>query len=129
MRLRHMDRPSGVSFSLPELLLTQSWAEFHDVRMVVELDYAFDGQEYEEVISLYRTGGNCRRCLMWRTAEFVVIQPIIGRMSRFSSLSSALDSFRLSIPEAPLSDIVLGLAASLPSAGRQAPTPSKTPSD
>lgn len=105
MNVAQTERLHGVSFEVAELLLIQAWAEFHGLRLVVELDHSFDDQEYEEVISLFRRGSVFRRCIIWRAPTEIVVQPIIGRSSRFASMADALDSFRLRRPEAPLSDI------------------------
>jgi hypothetical protein len=40
--------PAGLSFEVADLILLQSWAEFHDLRMVVELDHCGADGEYEE---------------------------------------------------------------------------------
>ena len=36
--------------------MVQGWSEYHDLRMVVELDYSAEGEEYEEVLALYPQG-------------------------------------------------------------------------
>jgi hypothetical protein len=105
MNVAQTERLYGVSFEIAELLLIQAWAEFHGLRLTVELDHSFDDQEYEEVISLFRKDSVFRRCIIWRAPTAIVVQPIIGRSSRFASMADALDSFRLGRPEAPLSDI------------------------
>ncbi len=38
--------PRGLSFELSDLTLVLGWSEFHDMRMVVELDHCTDDQEY-----------------------------------------------------------------------------------
>jgi hypothetical protein len=105
MIVAQTERLYGVSFEIAELLLIQAWAEFHGLHLTVELDHSFDDQEYEEVISLFRKGSVFRRCIIWRAPTAIVVQPIIGRSSRFASMADALDSFRPIGPEAPLSDI------------------------
>jgi hypothetical protein len=83
--------PTGLSFDISDLIILQGWAEFHDVRMVVELDHWVEGEEYEEVVGFY-TKDPLRRWILWRSASEIVVQPLIGRGSRFDSVSDALES-------------------------------------
>jgi hypothetical protein len=84
--------PTGIAFEIADLMLLQGWAKFHAVRMVVELDQCVDGEEFEEVVALYAESGPLRRWNLWRTADTVVVQPLIGRACRFDSVTGALDS-------------------------------------
>jgi hypothetical protein len=88
--------PMGIAFELADLLLVQGWAEFHELRMVVELDYSAEGEEYEEVISLYPQDSAFRRWMMWRGVGEIVVQPMMGRALRFAAVADALESL---IPE------------------------------
>ena len=90
--------PKGLAFEIPDLVLLQGWADFHDIRIVVELDHWVDGEEYEEVVAVYSRDGRLRRWIMWRGANEVVVQPLIGRGSRFASVADALKSL---IPARP----------------------------
>ena len=65
-------------------MLLQGWAEFHDVRMVVELDHCVEGEEYEEVVALYTQDRLLRRWILWRSDSEIVVQPLLGRSCRFS---------------------------------------------
>ena len=98
----------GVSFAVAELLLIQAWAEFHDLRLSVEMDHSFGDEVYEEVLSLYRKGSACCRCILWRTPTEIVVQPILGRASHFPSVADALESLGAAEAEEPLTDIVPG---------------------
>lgn len=82
----------GVSFGIPELMIAQGWAEMHGLRMAVELDHATETEEYEEVLAFYRGREQLRRFLIWRNQGEFVVQPLIGRPSRFGTISDALDS-------------------------------------
>jgi hypothetical protein len=84
--------PTGLSFDISDLILLQGWAEFHDVRMVVELDHWVEGEEYEEVVGFYTAGSPLRRWILWRSASEIVVQPLIGRGSRFESVADALET-------------------------------------
>src|SRR6185437_16856422 len=83
--------PTGISFELSDLALVQGWAEFHDLRMVVELDYCAEGEEYEEVLAFYPRDSAFRRWMVWRGPRGIVVQPMMGRASRFTSVAEALD--------------------------------------
>jgi hypothetical protein len=84
--------PTGLSFDIADLILLQGWAEFHDLRMVVELDHWVEGDEYEEVVGFYTRGSPLRRWILWRLASEVVVQPLISRCRRFGSVADALES-------------------------------------
>ena len=83
--------PMGLAFDLADLVLVQAWSDYHDLRMVVELDYSAEGEEYEEVVALYPRGSAFRRWMMWRGACDVVVQPMMGRTARFRSVAEALE--------------------------------------
>src|SRR6185312_8919352 len=90
--------PTGISFELSDLALVQGWAEFHDLRMVVELDYSAEGEEYEEVLAFYPRDSAFRRWMMWRVVGEIVVQPMMGRAAQFGSVADALERL---IPPAP----------------------------
>jgi hypothetical protein len=83
--------PAGLAFEIGDLVMLRGWADFHDLRLVVELDYSADGDEYEEVLSLYPSGSAFRRWLLWRGTADVVVQPMIGRAMHFASVAQALE--------------------------------------
>ena len=83
--------PMGLAFELADLVMVQGWSEYHDLRMVVELDYTAEGEEYEEVLALYPQASAFRRWMMWRGAGEIVVQPMMGRALRFASVADALD--------------------------------------
>ncbi len=84
--------PRGLSFELSDLTLVLGWSEFHDMRMVVELDHCTGNEEYEEVLAFYRSDSRFRRWSMWRTHEDIVVQPTKGRTMHFTSVAGALES-------------------------------------
>jgi hypothetical protein len=84
--------PTGFAFEIADLMLLQGWAEFHDVQVVVELDHCVEGEEYEEVVAFYGKESAIRRWILWRSASEIVVQPLIGRGSRFETVAEALDS-------------------------------------
>lgn len=83
--------PMGLAFELADLVLVQGWSDFHDLRMVVELDYSSEGEEYEEVLALYPQDSAFRRWMMWRDIADIVVQPMMGRTIRFASVADALE--------------------------------------
>jgi hypothetical protein len=91
--------PYGTAFSVPELMLLQAWAEFHRLRVVIELDNILDGAEFEEVVVLYGPSSRFRRWTLWRNPESIVIQPANGRCIRFACIQDVLESMIPSLPE------------------------------
>jgi hypothetical protein len=85
------DVPFGLAFELADLFMVQGWSEYHDLRMVIELDYSAEGEEYEEVLALYPKNGTFRRWTMWRGTGEIAVQPTMGRMMRFPSVADALE--------------------------------------
>lgn len=83
--------PMGLAFELADLVMVQGWSEYHELRMVVELDYTAEGEEYEEVLALYPQGSAFRRWMMWRGVGDIVVQPMMGRAVRFASVADALE--------------------------------------
>ncbi|MEJ0017115.1 MAG: hypothetical protein WDN25_11230 [Acetobacteraceae bacterium] len=84
--------PKGLAFEISDLMLLQGWAEFHDVQMIVELDHCVEGEEYEEVIAFYASDSQLRRWILWRGAQDIVVQPLIGRSCRYRSVADALET-------------------------------------
>jgi hypothetical protein len=83
--------PAGIAFELADLLLVRAWAEFHDLRMAIELDYCAGGEEYEEILEFYTRNSVFRRWMIWRDASGIVVQPMMGRPLRFDCVSDALE--------------------------------------
>ena len=101
-------KPLGLAFEIPGLVLAQAVAEARDLRIVVETDHHTECEELEEVLALYPAHSDACRCLIWRSAAAVVVQPIPGRPWRFSSLGDALEWLAPDKPK-PASDIACGL--------------------
>jgi hypothetical protein len=83
--------PMGLAFELADLVMVQGWSEYHELRMVVELDYSSEGEEYEEVLALYPEDSAFRRWMVWRGASEIVVQPMMGRAQHFASVAEALE--------------------------------------
>jgi hypothetical protein len=83
--------PTGLAFEVPDLLLAQAWADFHNLRMVIELDGCIEGDEYEEVLALYPPRGAFRRWMIWRSVSGIVVQPMMGRTQHYNTVVDALE--------------------------------------
>jgi hypothetical protein len=86
--------PAGIAFEIADLILIGCWAAVYDFEMLIRLDHRAGDDEYEEVVE-FRTGNNLQsRWIMWRNAEAVFVQPILGRMRRYTSVATALKFLR-----------------------------------
>jgi hypothetical protein len=81
--------PAGLAFEVADLILLESWAGFHELRMVIELDRCGADGEYEEVVAIYARNNRLVRWLLWRADE-IVVQPLIGRRICCSSVAEAI---------------------------------------
>jgi hypothetical protein len=85
--------PTGIAFEIADLLFVGLWADNHNLRMLVCLDHgAAVGEEYEEVIAFQTTTSSLYRFIMWRNAEAIFVQPLVGRRERYGSVVAALES-------------------------------------
>lgn len=80
----------GIAFTVPELLMLTAWAEFHGLRLVIELDHCIDGAEYEEVAALYSADSQLRQWTLWRAADAIVAEPMVGAGFREPCISDVL---------------------------------------
>ena len=83
--------PTGLSFEIPDLMMLQAWAEFHDLRMNIELDVCAERDEYEELVGLYDKTRAFRRWMLWRSSDGIVVQPAMGRTMVFDYMVDVLD--------------------------------------
>jgi hypothetical protein len=83
--------PTGLSFDIPDLLMVQAWADFHNLRMEIELDAATESEEYEELIGLHYGTSEYRRWMIWRSCDGIVVQPMMGRPMLFDTMAVALE--------------------------------------
>jgi hypothetical protein len=82
--------PAGLSFEVADLILLESWAAFHGLRMKVELDHNGPDGEYEEMVAIYTSDSHQLRWLLWRTDE-IIVQPLIGRTVQCPSVAEAIE--------------------------------------
>lgn len=87
--------PVGIAFQVPELLMLAAWAEFHELRLVIELDHCVDGEEYEEVAVLYLPGSRLRQWMLWRAPDGVVVEPKSAAAFRVGNIA---DLFQRLVP-------------------------------
>jgi hypothetical protein len=96
--------PKGIAFEIPDLLLIESWASLHGLGMSIRLDHGAEGEEYEEVIAFHIRNGLLSRLILWRNAEAVFVQPLVGKRQQHDSIAEALQSL-LPKPRIILTDI------------------------
>jgi hypothetical protein len=82
----------GLSFSVAELVLIKNWSMANGIRMVVRLDHGSDAEDYEEVLAFHLEDSRLCRCIMWRDATAVFVQPLIGRPERYGSAAEAFEA-------------------------------------
>jgi hypothetical protein len=96
--------PKGLAFDIADHSRIERWTNVHDYRVSIRLDHGTVGEEYEEVIAIHTgTSSHCQ-LLMWRNAAAVFVQPLIGRMQRYCSVTEALANIDLR-PRIVLTDI------------------------
>ncbi len=71
--------------------MMQAWAEFHELRMDVELDCCIEADEYEEMVVMFSRKSGFRRWMIWRSANGIVVQPMVGRQMLFDTMADALE--------------------------------------
>lgn len=81
----------GIAFTVPELMLLSGWAEYHAIRLVIELDNCIDGAEYEEVVALYPEGSPIRQWTLWRAPDAVIVEAMQGEGFRAGCICDVLD--------------------------------------
>jgi hypothetical protein len=82
----------GFSFPIADLILVGAWSEAHSMRMIVRLDHGSEDELYEEVLALYPTGSAVCCWLVWREADAVLVQPMLGRSQRHASVIDMLET-------------------------------------
>ncbi len=93
MQLRRIPAgvPTGLSFDIPDLLMLQAWADFHDLRMSIDLDVCIDGEQYEELLGIYDNDRDFRRWMLWRSCDGIVVQPAMERAMLFDFVGDVLE--------------------------------------
>lgn len=85
--------PEGYAFEIADLVLVTQWANSHGLRMVIRLDHgASVDEDYEEVIAFQTNTSPLYRLIIWRNADAVFVQPLVGKRRRYGSVAEALSS-------------------------------------
>ena len=90
--------PKGLSFSLAELILVTSLSQAGPLRMTIRLDHGSDVEEFEEVLTFCLGDSSECRYIMWRDASAVYVQPLIGRVECFDSVTEAFEALTVKQP-------------------------------
>ena len=85
---RPVRAPKGLAFDLPDHEIARQWARHHGYRLIVDIAYGTEDEEYEEVLALH--AGGRLRFVVWRQSDGIILQPMVGRPSRFPTVPSAL---------------------------------------
>jgi hypothetical protein len=80
----------GLSFSIADLLLIGAWSAARGLEMVIRLDHGSETEEFEEVVAFHTASGRPCRLIMWRDANSVFVQPLIGRPRTYPSVVDAI---------------------------------------
>lgn len=81
---------TGQAFAIDDHTAIADWAARKHYRVVVALDHGVDDEDYEEAVELC-FGSRCL-LLIWRDANGVVVQPLVGRSRHYGTVSEALGS-------------------------------------
>jgi hypothetical protein len=82
--------PTGLAFEVEDLVRIIRWADLNDASVVVRLDHGIAGEEYEEVVTFHTRLGPPCRLIMWRSADSVFVQPLVGVRVQYGSVGDAL---------------------------------------
>jgi hypothetical protein len=108
MTTASQSRPRGIAFEIVDLMLIKKWADTRNIKFVIRLDHSAESEEYEEVVAFHPETSPTCPLIMWRTAELVFVQPLIGRRRRYGSVAKALDSqVMTTMPYTVLTNIAL----------------------
>jgi hypothetical protein len=87
--------PTVLSLEVADLVRIRKWADLNDVIVAVRLDHGIVGEEYEEVVAFHTRSSPLCRLIIWRNAESVFVQPLVGVRGQYGSVRDALASLRL----------------------------------
>lgn len=87
-----LSTPCGLSFSIADLILVKGWADAQSFRMTIHLDHGVEGEEYEEVLAFSKNESSLCQWILWRNADQVFVQPLIGRPQSYDSVADALNA-------------------------------------
>jgi hypothetical protein len=90
--------PTGLAFKIEDHAAIRDWALSRDYRPIVRLDHGSDSEEYEEIVAFCFGWRSACRFIIWRNAQSVYVQPLVGRRRRYESVGEALAGSLLNKP-------------------------------
>jgi hypothetical protein len=82
-------RPQPAPFEVWQLTVLRAWAEYHGLKMAIDLARQVDGVQCEELVIL-RARHTGDRWILWRTADAIMLRSTGGPVSEFNRLANAL---------------------------------------
>lgn len=86
----HLASLKGVSFSIAELVFAKAWSADNNLQLIIRLDHGAPGEEYEEALVFRHADIRLRQWIIWRSAEAVFVQPLVGRSQCYASIIEAM---------------------------------------
>lgn len=90
MHSLNAERKTGLSFDVPELIIAQAWADYHDLDFRVQLDGLSGDIACDELLSF--RASNSQHWIISRTRNGVVAITNDTAPQHFDSLAEALES-------------------------------------
>lgn len=87
----HLQTLKGASFSVAELTFARTWAHDNNLQLIIRLDHGAPGEEYEEALVFRHADIRLRQWIIWRNAEAVFVQPLVGRSRCYASIAEAME--------------------------------------
>ena len=101
MEILHVEptqHDGATAFKVPGLMLLGAWCEFRGMRMAIDLAHCMDGAERDEIIVLSEQRSSLH-WMLWRSADGIVVQPMLGMERQLHTISDALESVHSTEPE------------------------------
>jgi hypothetical protein len=97
--MRGLKRQKGIAFDVADLLRARSWAAFYEWQFKIWLDHGTEDEDYDEVIAFSAGMSPRTASIMWRTAQAIFVQPLLGKPRRYTSVAEALTGL---LPKQPV---------------------------
>jgi hypothetical protein len=78
------------SFTVRELIILSAWAEFHDLRLIIEPGHCESG----EIVTGCEGDGFNATPAIFRAPDQIVVQPRLGQSRVFQTICDALDAIQ-----------------------------------
>jgi hypothetical protein len=89
--LTRPSKPYGLAFAIEDLSDIRQWAQARRLVMLVVLDHAIDGVEFEEMVVLSASEQRNRRVVLWRSFGTVYAQVAGAKPHGFTTVPQALN--------------------------------------